>query len=489
MFSLAANCYPCRTSCKKKSTGKSAVTLRMTRTTDSAKPTRPPPSPNGTPARGRGARVVQVDINNIDLNKQFQQASDVIERQGHSLFITGKAGTGKSTLLHYLHSTTTKETVVLAPTGVAALNVGGQTIHSFFQFPPTRIDPQAIRRRRNTKLFQKLELLIIDEVSMVRADVMDGIDAALRLYRNNLQTPFGGVQVVLCGDLFQLPPIVRDAELQTFFDEHYGGPYFFLAHVFAELRPYVLDLTTIYRQRDTAFIQVLNKIRERNLDAELFSLLNQRVIRSNVVPHGGSFITLTTTNEAALRTNQARLAQIRAPLHTYLASVTGIFDPSSYPTEQVLELKRGAQVMLIKNDAEKRWVNGTLGTISVLTEQKICVAIAGTSYEVEPETWQNIQYHYHRETNRIEEEVIGTFTQYPLRLAWAITIHKSQGQTFDKVLIDLGRGAFAHGQTYVALSRCRSLEGIVFSRPVMPRDIVFDERVHGFSRVFQPVPR
>jgi ATP-dependent DNA helicase PIF1 len=190
-----------------------------------------------------------------------------------------------------------------------------------------------------------------------------------------------------------------------------------------------------------------------------------------------------------LRTNQARLAQIRAPLLTCSALVTGIFDPSSYPTEEELELKRGAQVMLIRNDPEKRWVNGTLGTISVLTEQKICVEIAGTSYEVEPETWHNIQYHYHRETNRIEEEVIGTFTQYPLRLAWAITIHKSQGQTFDKVLIDLGRGAFAHGQTYVALSRCRSLEGIAFSRPVTPRDILFDERVHGFTQVFQPVPR
>lgn len=461
----------------------------MTRTTDSAKSTRPPPFQNAASVRRRGAGVVHSDINSIDLNAQFRQASDLIEQHNHSLFITGKAGTGKSTLLHYLRSTTAKETVILAPTGVAALNVGGQTIHSFFRFPPTRIDPQAIQRRRNAKLFQKLELLIIDEVSMVRADVMDGIDAALRLYRNNLQTPFGGVQVVLCGDLFQLPPIVRDTELQTFFNEHYGGPYFFLAHVFAGLRPYVLDLTTIYRQQDTAFIRLLNKIREHDLDAELFSLLNQRVMRTNTMPHGGSFITLTTTNEAALRTNQARLTQIRAPLHLYSASVTGIFDPTSYPTEEVLQLKRGAQVMLIKNDAEKRWVNGTLGTISVLTEQKICVEIAGTSYEVEPETWQNIQYHYHRETNRIEEEVIGTFTQYPLRLAWAITIHKSQGQTFDNVLIDLGRGAFAHGQTYVALSRCRSLEAIVFSRPVTPRDILFDERVHGFSRIFQSVPR
>jgi ATP-dependent DNA helicase PIF1 len=456
----------------------------MKRTSRTAPSTRPPPSPT----RGRGAGVAHEDIRAIDLNAQFLQARDLIERQGESLFITGKAGTGKSTLLQYLRSTTNKETVVLAPTGVAALNVGGQTIHSFFQFPPTRIDPQAIQQRRDTKLFQKLELLIIDEVSMVRADVMDGIDAALRQYREN-PAPFGGVQVVLCGDLFQLPPIVRDADLQMFFNQHYGGPYFFLAHVFAELRPYVLDLTTVYRQRDPAFIEVLNKIRERRLDAELFALLKQRVIPPDGQPHEGHFLTLTTTNETAWHTNQTRLEQIRGSSLTSSAVVTGIFDPASFPTERELELKRGAQVMMLKNDPERRWVNGTLGTVSVLNDKKVRVKIAGTSHEVEPETWQNIQYHYHRETNRIEEEVIGTFTQYPMRLAWAITIHKSQGQTFDKVLIDLGRGAFAHGQTYVALSRCRSLEGLAFSRPVLPRDILFDERVHGFTRVFQPVPR
>jgi hypothetical protein len=324
---------------------------------------------------------------------------------------------------------------------------------------------------------------------MVRADVMDGVDAALRFYRNNPQTPFGGVQVILCGDLFQLPPIVRDPELQTFFDERYGGPYFFLAHVFAGLRPYALELTTIYRQRDETFIRVLDKIREHDLGAELFSLLNQRVARTHTQPSRDGFITLTTTNDAALRTNTARLAQINAPLYSYAASVTGVFDPAAFPTEEVVQLKRGAQVMMVKNDTEKRWVNGTLGTINHLSEQKIAVEIAGTSYEVEPETWQNIQYHYNRESNRIEEEVIGTFVQYPLRLAWAITIHKSQGQTFDKVLIDLGRGAFAHGQTYVALSRCRSLEGVVFSRPVTPRDILFDERIHGFTQVFPSAPR
>jgi hypothetical protein len=293
--------------------------------------------------------------------------------------------------------------------------------------------------------------------------------------------------VVLCGDLFQLPPIVRDGELHTFFNEQYGGPYFFLAHVFAGLHPYLLELTTIYRQQDEKFIHVLNKIREHDLDSELFTLLNTRVRRGGDTLSDDGIITLTTTNEAAFRKNMLCLDRLNAKPYSYAASITGNFDSATFPTESVLELKRGAQVMLIRNDMEKRWVNGTLGKISSLTEQKVCVEIDGMSYEVEPETWQHIQYHYNQETNRIEEEVMGTFTQYPLRLAWAITIHKSQGQTFDKVQIDLGRGAFAHGQTYVALSRCRSLEGVTFNRPVTARDILFDERVYGFRQVFQAV--
>ena len=441
------------------------------------------------PPSFQGVAKRALDLSQINLNDEFQHALDFIERQGQSAFLTGKAGTGKSTFLHYLREKTAKATVVLAPTGVAALNVGGQTIHSFFQFPPTIVDPQSIRRRKNPKLFQKLQTLIIDEVSMVRADVMDAVDTALRIQRDNRSTPFGGVQVVLCGDLFQLPPIVRDGDMKAFFEEQYGGPYFFLAHVFDELRPYFLELTTIYRQRDETFIRVLNKIREHDLDAELFALLNARVQRTGTGLQESSFITLTTTNEAALRKNQACLDQINTKLYSYPASVTGLFDPAAFPTEAVLELKRGAQVMMMKNDPEKRWVNGSLGRVSALTEKKVSVEIAGLSSDVDPETWQNIQYRYNRETNRIEEEVVGTFTQYPLRLAWAITIHKSQGQTFAKVLIDLGRGAFAHGQTYVALSRCTSLEGVVFSRPVTARDILFDQRVYGYTRVFPPAPK
>ena len=446
---------------------------------------RSPQQPNHPPRfRGVGTRIR--DLQHIDLNPEFQHALDLIERDGHNVFVTGKAGTGKSTFLHYLRKITTKSTVVLAPTGVAALNVGGQTIHSFFRFPPTLIDPHSIRRRKNAKVFDTLQLLIIDEVSMVRADVMDGIDVALRIQRDNMSTPFGGVQVVFCGDLFQLPPIVRDGEMKAFFDEHYGGPYFFFAKVFHELQPLSLELKTIYRQRDQMFIQVLNRIREHDLDTALFSLLNSHVQQSDRTQLDSSFITLTATNEAAYRKNRYCLQQINAQVHTYAAEVTGVFDPAIYPTESLLELKRGAQVMLLKNDPEKRWVNGTIGRIHTLTDSKVSVTLEGGTYEIEPETWENMQYRYHRDTNRLEEEVIGSFTQYPLRLAWAITIHKSQGQTFDRVFIDLGRGAFAHGQTYVALSRCTSLDGIVFSRPVTPRDILFDERVYEYKSVFRP---
>ena len=447
------------------------------------------PPHHSAPSAFRTVGERSQDLDQIDLNAEFRHTLDLIEQDCPCLFLTGKAGTGKSTLLHYLRETTDRATAVLAPTGVAALNVGGQTIHSFFRFPPTLIDPATLRRRRSAKLFQKLDTLIIDEVSMVRADVMAGIDTALRLHRDNIQTPFGGVQVILCGDLFQLPPIVRERDMQTFFDQQYGGPYFFCAKVFAELQPCSVELTTIYRQHDEDFIYVLNKIRENDVDAELLAVLNARVRRGGGPPQDSSFITLTATNQAALRKNQACLERIAELAHTYPAEVSGQFEESIFPTEELLELKPGAQVMLIRNDPYKRWVNGSIGRISSLTDTQVWVEIGGTVYELEPETWHNIRYRYNQDTNRIEEEEVGSFTQYPLRLAWAITIHKSQGQTFDKVMIDLGRGAFAHGQTYVALSRCTSLDGLVFSRPVTPRDMVFDERVYDWKRVFPPASK
>lgn len=456
------------------------------------RPRKPDPRSDNTSSAFRSVQERSRDLSHIDLNDEFQDTIDLIEKDSPCLFLTGKAGTGKSTLLHYVRERTTKVTAILAPTGVAALNVGGQTIHSFFQFPPTLIDPGSIRKRKNAKILEKLETLIIDEVSMVRADLMDGVDTSLRLHRDKIHTPFGGVQVILCGDLFQLPPIVRDTEMKTFFDEEYGGPYFFCAKVFDELNPYSVELQTVYRQRDEDFIYVLNKIRENNVDAELLALLNARVqpgYDEKSIPNEGddsSFITLTATNQAAFRKNQACLERIRARPYTFSATVTGTFDEAIFPTEALLELRSGAQVMLIRNDPQKRWVNGSIGRVSALTDKKVCVEMRGKTYEIEPETWLNIRYRYNRETNQIREEEVGSFSQYPLRLAWAITIHKSQGQTFEQVVIDLGRGAFAHGQTYVALSRCTSLEGIVFSRPVTHRDILFDERVYNFNRVFPP---
>ena len=463
--------------------------------------TRPRPRQHSASPAFRSVRERSQDLGQIDLNDDFQHAIDLIEQDSPCLFLTGKAGTGKSTLLHYVRETTSKVTAILAPTGVAALNVGGQTIHSFFQFPPTLIDPGSIRKRKNAKILEKLETLIIDEVSMVRADMMDGIDTALRLHRDKIHTPFGGVQVILCGDLFQLPPIVRDVEMKTFFDEQYGGPYFFCAKVFDELNPYSIELQTVYRQRDEDFLYILNKIRENNVDAELLALLNTRVRGTQSVQpvqsvkdgreeqDDSSFITLTATNQAAFQKNQACLERIQAQSYTFSASVSGVFDEGIFPTEELLELKRGAQVMLIRNDPQKRWVNGSIGRVTTLTDKKVCVEMRGRTYEIEPETWLNMRYRYNRETNQIQEEEVGSFTQYPLRLAWAITIHKSQGQTFEQVMIDLGRGAFAHGQTYVALSRCTSLEGIVFNRPVTHRDILFDERVYDCSGVFPPAPR
>lgn len=426
------------------------------------------------------------NLKGIELNEDFQKALELIEKQGRSSFITGKAGTGKSTLLKYFRATTSKTAVVLAPTGLAAINVSGQTIHSFFKFPPKFINRDKIFKSRNFELFQKLDTIIVDEVSMVRADLMDGIDASLRLNRTNSKIPFGGVQLVFFGDLFQLPPIIKERELKEFFNNYYGGPYFFYAKAFEGMQlPYV-DLHKNYRQQDDRFRVLLNNIREKKIDDFTLKSLNSRVQSAEEFHKLGSYITLTTTNEAAFQKNSSFLEKIKGKNHQYKATVAGKFDPSSFPTEEVLDLKNGAQVMMMKNDPDKKWVNGTLCTISDLQKEKIYVEIAGDSYEVPKETWQNIEYQYNREMDQIEERIVGTFQQYPLRLAWAITIHKSQGQTFDKVFIDLGRGAFAHGQTYVALSRCRSLEGIGLDRPINLNDIIFDEKVCDFKKVFTP---
>ncbi|MBI4234109.1 MAG: AAA family ATPase [Chloroflexi bacterium] len=426
------------------------------------------------------------DILGIEINDDFRAALELIEQKNQSLFITGKAGTGKSTLLRYFRATTKKSVVVLAPTGLAAISVGGQTIHSFFRFPPRLIDPQSLRPSRNAGLFRRLDTLVIDEVSMVRADLMDGIDTALRLNRGKPNTPFGGVQVILIGDLFQLPPIVRGQELRGYFAGRYGGPYFFRAPVFSQTQVHMIDLQKVYRQTEANFLTLLNAIRDGRADNGVLELLRSRVRKFKDLEQPEEYVTLTTTNQAAFEINMRFLERLPDPENTFEAIVSGKFDDSSFPTDPTLRLKVGAHVMMLRNDPNKRWVNGSIGVINEVSPNRLCVEIKGVSYEIERHSWENVEYFFNREENRVDQRVIGSFQQYPLRLAWAITIHKSQGQTLDRIYLDLGSGAFAHGQTYVALSRCRSLGGLALSRPVFASDVIVDEAVYEYKNIFAP---
>lgn len=420
----------------------------------------------------------------LELSSDFQYALDLLDKTNKSLFITGRAGTGKSTLLQLFRNTTRKKTVVLAPTGVAALNVGGQTIHSFFGFPPHPIDKKEIRKRRNRKLYQTLEVLIIDEISMVRADMLDQIDYFLRINRENVVEPFGGLQVIFFGDLFQLPPVVSSEAEKHLFRTYYDTPYFFSAKVFAEFELEMLELRKVYRQDARHFIRLLEVIRMNTIDHYDLADLNERYRPDFAMED--FYITLSARNSKVDEINQRELKNIPLPESTYLATITGTFDPRLYPTEAALKLKLSAQVMFVKNDPERKFVNGTIGKIVKLEPTAITVLVEERSGErkyidVEPLTWEILKYKIDDETStRIDTEVIGTFTQYPLKLAWAITIHKSQGKTFDRVVIDLGYGAFEHGQTYVAFSRCRTLEGIVLKQLLRPQDIITDPQIIEF---------
>ena len=423
----------------------------------------------------------------LELNGDFQYVLDTLEKTLNSMFITGRAGTGKSTLLQLFRNTTRKKTVVLAPTGVAALNVKGQTIHSFFGFPPRPLARDEIKKRRNRKLYKNLELLIIDEISMVRADMLDNIDYFLRINRENPQ-PFGGVQMVFFGDLFQLPPVVSSEAEHQLFQTVYESPYFFSSWVFKE--GYIMEmieLRKVYRQENRHFLRLLDAIRLNQLDYEDLEDLNERYIPS--FKANGSYVTLSARNARVNSINKQELDRIPLPARTYIAKVTGQFPEHLFPTAGVLQLKLGAQVMMVKNDPQKRFVNGTIGRVIDLANDKITVEVDEQSrirrIEVEQMDWEIVRFKLKDgDASQIETETIGTFCQFPLKPAWAITIHKSQGQTFEKVIIDLGRGAFEHGQTYVALSRCRTLEGIVLSQAIRPRDILVDERVVQFYETF-----
>lgn len=420
----------------------------------------------------------------LRLDDDFVEFLDLIEHSDQSIFLTGKAGTGKSTLLQLLRRTTQKKCIVLAPTGVAALNVKGQTIHSFFNFPPRILKPEDFKRARNPGFFRKIDAIIIDEISMVRADVLDNIDYALRLNRDD-DRPFGGVQMIVIGDLYQLPPVVASTQEKIFFSSEYASPYFFSAKVFEqEFELDFYELSQVYRQDERRFINLLEAIRSRDVDREILEEINERV---GAEPEPDvSYITLTARNAVADSINKERLERLEGYSMSFQAEVSGQFADRLFPTEAILHLKVGAQVMFIKNDPQKRFVNGSIGTIVELTHDKISVTLMERDdsmvVEVERMEWEIVRYSPQMRFGQIDTIVAGTFTQFPLRLAWAITVHKSQGKTFDHVIIDLQGGAFEHGQTYVALSRCRSLYGIILNHPVRYQDVLIDERILDFQR-------
>lgn len=408
----------------------------------------------------------------------------VADADGH-LFVTGRAGTGKSTLLRCLGRQLAEHSVILAPTGLAAVNVGGQTIHSFFGFPPRLIRPDDIRRSRNGRLMRRLEFLIVDEVSMVRSDMMWAIDQALRVNRGRPREPFGGVRLLLFGDLHQLPPVIRDAEVAAHLGETYGGPFFFSISSLREgVGTLLLELAQVFRQQDPILIELLNRIREGDADERDLSLLNRRVSPIRQLSEANPFVILTPTNAAAQRINLACLDALPGKPSAYQAGITGEFGESAHPTDSTLVMKPGAKVILLRNDPDKRWVNGSIARISRLADNRVWIELGGAEHEVEPVSWENRRYAYDQTAEKIVETVAGSFKQFPLRLAWALTIHKSQGLTLDMVYIDLGHGTFAHGQTYVALSRCRALEGLALARPLRPSDIVFDQGATEYRRLF-----
>lgn len=436
-------------------------------------------------------------------NPIFQVAADFAEHTGRHIFLTGKAGTGKTTFLKHIQATTRKKTIVVAPTGVAAINAGGVTMHSFFQLPLGPFIPVTYKgsedgqgtdkhslfrnmRMSNSKrkVMQELELLIIDEVSMVRADMIDAMDAVLRYFRKQPALPFGGVQVLYIGDMYQLPPVTVGQEWQLL-SNYYNSPFFFDAQVMQQAAPLYIELKKIYRQNEQVFIDLLNCIRNNNVTSADLEVLNKNFNPGFSPAKHEKFITLCTHNYRADQINNSALQKLGGRLFSYKGEITGEFNDKALPADMHLQLKEGAQVMFIKNDKgeARRFYNGKLATVNHITYDKITVSLDGSEELVvlEKETWRNIQYKLNDKGTEIEEEELGTFTQFPVRLAWAITIHKSQGLTFDKAIIDAGQ-SFASGQVYVALSRCTSMEGLVLHSRINPQSINTDQRIIEFSQ-------
>lgn len=433
------------------------------------------------------------EFRHIDFNVEFSTAFELMENTNTNVFVTGSAGTGKSTLLQYFRHRTQKKIAVLAPTGVAAINVKGQTIHSFFMFRPD-ITPDTVDEiyviKKKRELYSRLQTLVIDEISMVRADLLDCIDMFLRMHGPKPMLPFGGVQMIFFGDLYQLPPVVRYNE-QGIFKTLYKTSYFFGAKVFENFDFKVLELKEIYRQKDEKFIKILNAIRHNTLSTDDLRALNARYHgRIESRPDDDFFVSLTTTNDLAEKINSHKLSQLDGVTYRYAGTISGEFEKKNLPTQQTLELKVGAQVMMLTNDPEKRWVNGTIGKVVEIYPDPdgkdiILVKFAdGTQVDVNSFTWEIFQFYYDEEIESLTSRVVGYFSQFPLKLAWAVTIHKAQGKTFEKVHLDLGRGTFAYGQLYVALSRCTTLEGLVLKQPIERRHVLLDSSIQDFFKKF-----
>jgi ATP-dependent DNA helicase PIF1 len=421
--------------------------------------------------------------NNLELNSDFKACLDEMENGDDCLFITGKAGTGKSTLLKYFCQQSKHKIVVVAPTGIAALNISGQTIHSFFGFPPRPLHKSEIKLRKNHKLYKSFDILIIDEISMVRADMIDNIDLFLRINGKDRYKPFGGAKLIMFGDLFQLPPVVSTPEETYIIQQNYESPYFFSAHVFENYPIQMFELREVYRQTDRQFIRILDAVRNGSIDYDELETLNERCL-PDFPTDNDFYIILSARNASVNEINKKRLDALQTAEFSYLPQISG--EINAEPVDSPLKLKVGAQVMFLKNDPIRRFVNGSIGKIVYLNSDEIEVELLNSEnvlsrIQVERSEWEAIKYELGEDG--IKANKIGTYKQFPLKTAWAMTIHKSQGKTFDRIIIDLKGGAFESGQTYVALSRCRTLEGIVLKNPVQPRDIMVDPRILDFYQM------